>query len=66
MGRFFVLYVQYVLAPTLSVGDVVFLDILSSHKVVGCLILFLSGVRLFGFCLCIRLFLILLSFVWSR
>jgi transposase len=34
-GDIFGLYVKYVLAPTLSVGDVVFLDNLSSHKVEG-------------------------------
>jgi transposase len=36
-GDIFALYVKYVLAPTLSGGDVVFLDNLSSHKVVGVL-----------------------------
>ncbi|MCL1970149.1 MAG: transposase [Candidatus Bathyarchaeota archaeon] len=36
-GDIFGLYVKYVLAPTLSVGDVVFLDNLSSHKVDGVL-----------------------------
>jgi transposase len=34
-GDIFALYVKYVLAPTLSVGDVVFLDNLSAHKVDG-------------------------------
>ena len=34
MGRF-CFVCKYVLAPTLSEGDVVFLDNLSSHKVVG-------------------------------
>jgi transposase len=34
-GDIFGLYVKYVLAPTLSVGDVVFLDNLSSHKMEG-------------------------------
>jgi len=36
-GEVFALYVKYVLAPTLDVGDVVFLDNLSSHKVAGVL-----------------------------
>jgi len=36
-GAIFALYVRYVLAPTLNVGDVVFLDNLSSHKVSGVL-----------------------------
>ena len=36
-GEVFALYVKYVLAPTLSAGDVVFLDNLSSHKVDGVL-----------------------------
>jgi transposase len=36
-GEVFALYVKYVLAPTLSVGDMVFLDNLSSHKVDGAL-----------------------------
>ena len=36
-GDIFALYVKYVLAPTLNVGDVVFLDNLSSHKVAGVL-----------------------------
>jgi transposase len=36
-GEVFALYVKYVLAPTLNVGDVVFLDNLSSHKVSGVL-----------------------------
>ena len=36
-GELFALYVKYVLAPTLSAGDVVFLDNLSSHKVAGVL-----------------------------
>jgi len=36
-GDIFALYVRYVLAPTLNVGDVVFLDNLSSHKVAGVL-----------------------------
>ena len=36
-GELFALYVKYVLAPTLSAGDVVFLDSLSSHKVAGVL-----------------------------
>jgi transposase len=36
-GDLFALYVKYVLAPTLNVGDVVFLDNLSSHKVDGVL-----------------------------
>ena len=36
-GDVFALYVKYVLAPTLNVGDVVFLDNLSSHKVAGVL-----------------------------
>jgi len=34
-GDIFALYVKYVLAPTLGEGGVVFLDSLSSHKVVG-------------------------------
>jgi transposase len=34
-GEFFGLYVKYVLVPVLNAGDVVFLDSLSSHKVVG-------------------------------
>ena len=34
-GELFGLYVKYVLAPTLSAGDVVLLDNLSSHKVDG-------------------------------
>jgi len=34
-GDVFGLYVKYVLAPTLNVGDVVFLDNLLSHKVDG-------------------------------
>jgi len=34
-GDLFALYVRYVLAPTLNVGDVVLLDSLSSHKVAG-------------------------------
>ena len=34
-GDIFALYVKYVLASTLQVGDVVFLDNLSSHKVDG-------------------------------
>jgi len=34
-GDLFALYVKYVLAPTLNEGDVVLLDNLSSHKVVG-------------------------------
>jgi transposase len=34
-GDLFGLYVKYMLAPTLSVGDVVFLDNLSVHKVDG-------------------------------
>jgi transposase len=34
-GDIFALYVKYVLAHTLNVGDVVFLDNLSSHKVGG-------------------------------
>jgi len=34
-GDLFRLYVKYVLAPTLNAGDVVLLDILSSHKVDG-------------------------------
>jgi len=36
-GDVFALYVKYVLAPTLNVGDVVLLDNLSSHKVEGAL-----------------------------
>jgi len=36
-GDIFALYVKYVLAPTLSAGDVVLLDNLSSHKVLGVL-----------------------------
>jgi len=36
-GDIFALYVKYVLAPTLNVGDVVLLDSLSSHKVEGIL-----------------------------
>jgi transposase len=36
-GDIFALYLKYVLAPTLNVGDVVFLDNLSSRKVVGVL-----------------------------
>jgi len=36
-GEVFALYVKYVLAPTLGVGDVVFLDNLSLHKVAGVL-----------------------------
>ena len=36
-GDIFALYVKYVLAPTLNVGGVVFLDNLFSHKVVGVL-----------------------------
>ena len=34
-GELFGLYVKYVLAPTLSAGDVVLLDNLSSHEVDG-------------------------------
>jgi len=34
-AELFALYVKYVLAPTLSAGDVVLLDNLSSHKVDG-------------------------------
>jgi transposase len=34
-GEVFALYAKYVLAPTLGVGDAVFLDNLSSHKVDG-------------------------------
>ncbi|MCL2291660.1 MAG: transposase [Candidatus Bathyarchaeota archaeon] len=34
-GDLFALYVKYVLAPTLNEGDVLLLDNLSSHKVVG-------------------------------
>ena len=36
-GELFSLYVKYVLAPTLNVGDVVLLDSLSSHKAEGAL-----------------------------
>ena len=36
-GDIFSLYVKYVLAPTLNVGDVVLLDSLSSHNVEGIL-----------------------------
>lgn len=36
-GEFFVLYVKYVLVPTLTAGDVVLLDNLSVYKVAGVL-----------------------------
>ena len=36
-GDIFALYVKYVLAPALQVSNVVFLDNLTSHKVVGVL-----------------------------
>jgi len=53
-GALFALYVEYVLASTLNVGDVVLLDNLSSHKVEGALDpIFDRGVCLFGFCRCI-------------
>lgn len=34
-GEFFHAYVEQVLAPTLKVGDIVFIDNLSSHKIAG-------------------------------
>ena len=54
-GDVFALYVKYVLAPTLNVGDVVFLDNLSSHKVEGVLDPIYDRVLLCGFCLLILL-----------
>jgi len=65
-GELFALYVKYVLAPTLDVGDVVFLDNLSSHKVAGVLDPIFERARLFGFCLLIRLILIRLSLCGRR
>jgi hypothetical protein len=55
-GDLFGLYVKCVLAPILGVGDVWCFWIVCRR--IGfwvCLILFLRGVRLFGFCLCILL-----------
>jgi len=54
-GDIFGLYVKYVLAPTLNVGDMVFLDNLSSHKVAGVLDPIFERVLMFGFCLLILL-----------
>ncbi len=54
-GDLFALYVRYVLAPTLNVGDVVLLDSLSSHKVAGVFDPVFERGRLFGFYLRIRL-----------
>jgi len=66
-GDIFALYVRYVLAPTLNVGDVwCFWIICLRTRWLVRLILFMRGVLLFGFCLCIRRILILLNFCGLR
>ena len=49
-GHFFGGYVEQVLAPTLSPGDIVIMDNCSAHKRNGVLDLFIVQVLLFGFC----------------